>query len=273
MSTKDPAGKNQKNPSRTPGSAGAARGSSRSSGAAVVGAAARRGPSRTPLVAGAVVIVVLVVVIGGYLFQHSRSAPATGGAVVAAQDAPVTTDGGTVVVGRPDAPVTLDVYEDALCPVCAQFEQRDGASVAAALDDGSVQVRYHLLNFLNSRSASGDYSTRAAAAALAVARDGSGSAFPALHSALFLPTTQPREQGSSDLSNAQLADLAAEQGASAAAQEQISSGALVPEAVAAAQAGEQSLTASGNDVATPTILDGSTKVDISNPDWLQSLTG
>ncbi|GAB2920602.1 hypothetical protein GCM10027047_17500 [Rhodococcus aerolatus] len=267
-----PRRKNGRTPPRT--GAGRDRGAAatRSRGASVVSAAARRGPSRTPFVAGVVVLVVLVVVIGGYLYQHSRSAPASGG-VVAAQDVPVSTDGGTIVVGRTDAPVTLDVYEDALCPVCAQFEQRDGARVAAALDAGSIQVRYHLLNFLNSRSASGDYSTRAAAAALAVARDGSGSAFPEFHSALFLPTTQPKEQAATDLSNAQLADLAARQGASAAAQEQISSGSLVPEAAAAAQAGEQSLTASGNDVATPTILDGARKVDISNPGWLQSLTG
>lgn len=268
MSRKNPVGPKQ-NPPRRPGGTG----SSRSSGAAVVGAAARRGPSRTPIVAGVVVLVVLVVVIGGYVFQHSRSAPATGGGVVAAQDVPVTTDGGTIVVGRPTAPVTLDVYEDALCPICAQLEQRDGAEVARALEAGSVQVRYHLLNFLDSRSASGDYSTRAAAAALAVARDGSGSAFPEMHAALFLPGTQPEEQASSDLSNAQLADLAARQGASAAAQQQISSGALVAEAGADAQSAEQALTATGNQVATPTILDGTTKVDISSPGWLQSLTG
>ena len=247
--------------------------SGRSSGAKVVGAASRgNGSGRGPLAAGIVVVLALAVVIGGYVYQHQRSAPVAGG-VVAAQGVPVSTAGGAILVGAADAPVTLDVFEDAMCPVCAQFESRDGQEVATALEDGSVAVRYHLLNFLNASSASGDYSTRAAAAALAVARDGDGSALPEFHSALFSSDVQPRERGSSDLSNAQLADLAATFGVSQEAQDQISSGALVSEAAGAATASEQALTATGNQVATPTVLDGATKVEINDPSWLSSLTG
>ena len=65
-------------------------------------------------------------------------------------------------------------------------------------------------------SASGDYSRRAAGALLCVAQN-SGSqpgVYMAFHSALFAPENQPEENGTSDPSNQQLADLAKSVGAS-----------------------------------------------------------
>lgn len=247
------------------------RGDQRSQGRKLVADASRRGPSRIPAVAGVVVVVVLIVIIAGYLYQHSRTSPTASGPS-SAQTASVAVTDNVVRVGAAGAPVTLDLYEDALCPICAQFEQTYGAQLGQALDNGKVAVNYHLLNFLNSRSSSGDYSTRAAAAALAVAQDGNGSAFPKFHSALFATGKQPVEQSGSDLSNADLAKLAADNGASAATQQAISAGTQVPAAAAAAQAAQDKLTAAGQQVATPTVLNGTTKVDTGDPKWLTNLT-
>ncbi len=35
----------------------------------------------------------------------------------------VAAQGDTVVTGSPQAPVTIDIYEDFLCPICGQFEK------------------------------------------------------------------------------------------------------------------------------------------------------
>ena len=94
-----------------------------------------------------------------------------------------------------------------------------------AVDQGDLAVNYHMLNFLNPPVVLRDYSTRAAAALLCVAKEGGTQ--PGLylnyHSALFSPDNQPAEGGSADLTNEQLAacDLV---GRSAAAAPCISSG-------------------------------------------------
>src|SRR5699024_1961744 len=97
--------------------------------------------------------------------------------------------------------------------------------VNQAIDNGDLAVRYHMLNFLNRSSASGDYSTRAAGAALCVAETGDGELFSKFHSTLFQQGTQPRENGSSDLSNEQLADVAKQVGADDGVAQCISDGA------------------------------------------------
>ena len=74
-----------------------------------------------------------------------------------------------------------------------------------------------MLNFLNPRSFSGDYSTRAAAALLCVAQEGGTQPglYLAYHSALFATDNQPAESGTADLTNEQLAELATSIGAPA----------------------------------------------------------
>ncbi len=238
-------------------------------GAGVV-AAARQPTSRRGTLAGVVVVMVLVLVIAGFLYQRTRTTPVNNG-YGAAATAQVMVTNGVVRVGAANAPVTLNVFEDFTCPICGQFEGVYGQQLAQSLDQGKVAVNYHMLDFLNNRSASKDYSTRAAGAALCVAGDGTGSAFSKFHSALFAPATQPKENSGTDLSNTQLAKVAADAGASPAAQQCISSGAQVAAAATAAQAGQSALAASGNPVATPTILEGTTKIDINNRNWLTSL--
>lgn len=234
-------------------------------------AAARPGNSRRgTYLAAAVVVLVAVVVIGGVFYQHSRTTPVSAGSG-AATTAPVSAANGAVRVGAAGAPVTLDVYEDFLCPICAQFDAVYGQQLAQALDQGKIAINYHLLDFLDSRSASGDYSRRAAGAALCVAEAGNGSAFPAFHTAMFATTKQPKENSGSDLSNGQLAKVAAEAGGPAAAQQCISSGAQTAATTTAAQTGQATLAATGNPVATPTLLHGTTNIDINDRNWLTSL--
>jgi len=158
-------------------------------------------------------------------------------------------------------------------PVCGQFEKIYGQELAQALDQGKVAVRYHLLDFLNPRSASKNYSTRAAAAALCVASDGDGAAYPKFHASLFSSGTQPKEGANTDLSDPQLAELARSAGASQAAQTCITSGGKMAAATAAAQAGTQQLAAAvgGDKVGTPTVLNGNKSVDVNNQDWITQI--
>ena len=237
------------------------------------------GPKKRPvtsknstLVAVAVLVLVAIVVIGGVLYQSNRSQPRVDG-YGTAQKSTVQVADGVVRVGMPAAPVTIDLYEDFLCPVCGQFEKIYGQELAQALDQGKVAVRYHLLDFLNPRSASKSYSTRAAAAALCVASDGDGAAYPKFHASLFSGGTQPKEGASTDLSDPQLAELAKSAGASQAAQTCITSGGQMAAATAAAQAGTQQLAAAvgENKVGTPTVLSGNKSVDVNNQDWITQI--
>lgn len=228
---------------------------------------------RSTLIAVAVLVLVAVVVIGGVIVQSNRSKPRVDG-YGTAQQVPVQLADGVVRVGAANAPVAIDIYEDFLCPVCGQFEKLYGQELAQALDSGKVAARYHILDFLNSRSASGNYSTRAAAAALCVAGDGDSSAFPKFHAALFDSANQPKENSGADLTDAQLAELAKTAGAAPSAQTCITSGAKMAEAAAASTAGEQQLaTTLGPDkVGTPTVLKDGKSINVNNTNWISQLS-
>lgn len=198
----------------------------------------------TYLLAGVAVVVIAVVVIGGFIWNRQRE---TGTA-----DLAVLARNASVSMGRDDAPHTIDVFEDFQCPYCKEFEQSSGQAMVNAANAGKLRVRYHILNFLDSKSGSGDYSSRAAGAALCVARAGGVEQFLRFHTALF--DKQPAE-GGDDPDNAALAALAGSVGAPPQTQQCISSGAAVAPAQAAA---DQSLTqlgkALGGSASTPTVL-------------------
>ncbi len=248
----------------------AARPGGTGAGKKVVTAARPTQGGRGTLVAALGVVLVVAVVVGGIVLNSARTSTTNAGPGSAGTAAVTVTDG-VVTVGSPDAGVTLDAYEDFLCPVCGQFEGKYGKQIAQAQDAGTLAVRYHALDFLNRDSASGDYSSRAAGAALCVASDGSGASYPAFHAALYSPENQPEEQSGSDLSNEQLAALAGGVGASAEAQQCISAGADVDQAKRASQAGQAELENTGRKVGTPTILNGTTEIDYNNGSWLGDL--
>lgn len=227
----------------------------------------------TYILGGLAVLVIAVVVIVGVLWSSNRTKPRNegyGGVSNSAVQVSVDADG-AILVGLPDATTTIDLYEDPMCPYCAQLEHTNGQEMAQKIDEGSLAVRYHTLDFLNRLSASGDYSSRAAGALMCVADTGDAVAFSAFHTALFSEDNQPAENGDSDHSNADLAGIARDAGASDEAAACITDGAKVEAATAAAQTGREALAASGA-AGTPAVIVNGQVVDaLGNPGWLSDL--
>ena len=230
--------------------------------------------NRTQLIIGGIAIVVIVAIIVIGLVMNKKQNAVQGEGYGGSTQSVATATNGIVTVSRAgSAPTTsIDLYEDALCPICAEFEQQFGQQVNQAIDDGKLAVNVHMLTFLNPQSFSKDYSTRAAAALLCVAQqDGSTpGVYLAFHSALFATGTQPAEGGSSDLTNQQLADLATKSGAPNAAG-CITSGQNIDAAIAADTASRASLSkATGGQVGTPTVVHNGAPLQLS-VDWLTKL--
>lgn len=180
--------------------------------------------------------------------------------------AAVQSDGG-VRLGLPDAPKTIEIYEDAICPGCGNLEHLYGQEIAQKIDEGRLAVRYRFVNFLDEKSDSGDYSTRAAAALQCVAETGSGVTYAKFHDSLF--TTRQPEEGSG-LTDDELAALATESGAPQTAHDCIAAGARIDQAKSQATAALDDLkTALEGDAATPSVFDVATKIDLENQDWVQ----
>jgi protein-disulfide isomerase len=168
------------------------------------------GPSRG--VVAAVTIVVALALVGGIgLWLQNRNQPNDLPAAIpvaaAGPEYPVALQGDTVVAGSPEAPVTIDIYEDFLCPGCAEFEKLYHQQLAQAAADGKARVVYHPVAILDAYSEPAGYSSLAAGAAFCAAQAG---IFPRFHDSLF--ATQPAE-GGPGWTSAQLQQLARDLGA------------------------------------------------------------
>jgi protein-disulfide isomerase len=160
--------------------------------------------TRTLLVTAAVVAVLVIVVAIVVAVQASRDTSGQAGAVPAG-----AVDTYSLPMGKADAPVNVTVYEDPMCPYCGMFEQVSEAKLKQYADSGDVQVRYHMVSFLDSASTT-NYSTRAANA-LGVVLDTAGPEVAVkFHNLLY--ANQPKE-GSAGLSDQQLVALAVKAGA------------------------------------------------------------
>jgi len=166
----------------------------------------QQGERRVRLASGAAALVLVALVGAGIGVQASRIPAATGPVPAGVSLA----DG--VTVGRSTAPVTLDLYEDPQCPVCAQFEAQVGPTISGWIATGKVKVHYHVISFLDSASTT-DYSSRAANALYASAGV-SPDVFAKYHQLLY--QQQPAE-GSAGLTEDKLVQLAQQAGAGAAA--------------------------------------------------------
>ncbi|MCU7722784.1 DsbA family protein [Actinoplanes sp. KI2] len=145
------------------------------------------------------VAVVAVLVIAGLIGFgiYANQAKTTADKVVTPS---VAVDGGTAfAIGT--GPVTIDLYEDFMCPICHQFENDAEATINQLVADKKVTVRYHTVAILDESSNGTRYSTRAAGAAAAAAQDGK---FKEFHDVLY--ANQPQE-GSSGLTDAKLIEL------------------------------------------------------------------
>lgn len=103
-----------------------------------------------------------------------------------------------IVVGS--GPITVDVYEDFICPACGRFESSAGGTLDRLVADGKVRVVYHPVAYLN-RFSTTDYSSRSSAASGCAA---DGGKFREYAKALF--ERQPPE-GGAGLSDDQLIDI------------------------------------------------------------------
>jgi protein-disulfide isomerase len=132
-----------------------------------------------------------------------------------------------------------------MCPFCRRFERGNGAALRQLVDSGRAQWVVRPLAFLDRLSNGTRYSTRAGAAAFAIAQ-GAPDAFGAFHESLF--SHQPRE-GSDGLDEATLVSLAEGAGATAEQAGHISDQTFA-EAVAVETAAANDLGVQG----TPTVL-------------------
>jgi protein-disulfide isomerase len=132
---------------------------------------------RTRYLTGSLALVVALIGVIGIGVQANRAK--IQGDLVATNATPKN----GVVVGKA-APVTVDVFEDFLCPNCYDLEQAMGTDLSAQIDAGKIQVRYHTMSFLDSATNGNRYSTRSANAALC-ASDVNVDTFAKLHSILF----------------------------------------------------------------------------------------
>lgn len=168
-----------------------------------VAKARQGGGISTPTIAAIVTIVLLAAVVFGgiFFFRDGSTSAAPIPPTQVSASYPTSVQGSVIAAGQPSAPRTLDVYEDALCPACQQFESSAGQPVNDALNAGKLQVRYHMVNLLDENSRPAGYSTAAGNAIICAAENG---AFPSVHASLY--AAQPQE-GSSGYSTEQLVGL------------------------------------------------------------------
>jgi protein-disulfide isomerase len=110
-----------------------------------------------------------------------------------------TSEGG-VLVGQADARKGMILFEDPQCPYCREFEERNGALIAAATEAGELAVEYRMRSFLGPESVRADN-------ALALAAE--AGAFDQLRRALF--AAQPPE-GTGGFTTEDLVRLGAQEG-------------------------------------------------------------
>jgi protein-disulfide isomerase len=223
----------------------------------------------------AVVVVIAAAVVVGVIItnnQKNQTAEAVIPAKSVSAEYPVRRDGATVLVGKDSAKVTLDVYEDFLCPACRSFEDANGPSIEQKVKDGAVKVRYHMLNMLNDKSDPPGYSLDSANAGLCAA---DGGKFPAFHSSLF--GAQP-EEGARGYDKSQLAKLGQDLGITspdfASCVNNGTHNQLVEQAYQQIKNTPHLQQDFGNGrrgFGTPTIAAGEKVIDTNDPNWLNNL--
>ena len=141
----------------------------------------------------AVAVLVIAGLIGWAVFSSQKSETFT--------TPPGANPAGTaVVLGQ--GPVTVDLYEDYLCPACKRFQDTSGATLDQLINEDKIRVNFHPVAFLN-RFSTTEYSTRSSAASGCAAQ---GGKFKEFTDQLF--ARQPAE-GSAGLSDDELIDIGA----------------------------------------------------------------
>jgi serine/threonine-protein kinase len=244
-------------------------------GAPAWGQPSPRGSRKPWLWVGVAATVVVAVVVVALVVAHpwQRSSPAAPTTPPPAPDAVllrVLDDG--VFVGSEAAPVTIDIFNEPMCPPCGSFIRSYAGDIDTAVDNKKLAVRYHLLNFLDDKSHSKNYSTRAVAATYCVAAQNDPKLYTAFYSGLFASNFQPQEGAAEDRTDSELAQLAKTVGVDASVIACVKSGDDV--GTAKAKAASAATTLSGlNASGTPFVWDGNKVVNYQDQGWLTRLIG
>ncbi|MFC4139629.1 MULTISPECIES: thioredoxin domain-containing protein [unclassified Microbacterium] len=157
-----------------------------------------------------IAVVVVLVVLGGVVVYLNNQATAPD-AINQPQSSVVDEKSGAITYGKGET--TVDTYVDFMCPICGQFEDAYGAALQQAAADDKITLNLHPISILDRASQGTEFSTRSAASVYCVA-DANPDATLDYFNLLF--KNQPAE-GSTGLTDDQLADLAKQAGAEKAA--------------------------------------------------------
>ncbi|GAS97119.1 serine/threonine protein kinase [Mycolicibacterium canariasense] len=188
-----------------------------------------------------------------------------------ASAAVATPSGDVVEIGDPDALGQIDLYVDPLCPYSGKMIRSQGLEIGKRIEDGSLRVNLRFVSFLEKYSASGTYDARAIYATFVVAgQSGASDVAWRFVQQIFSAERQPHEGGASDLSNDQLADVAASVGAPGSAVDLIRLGVFLgydPHAIAASNL---AVLHTFPEPGVPTVVLGGEPLD-GESDWLARL--
>ena len=140
------------------------------------------------------------------------------------------------------------------------------------MNNKKLAVRYHLLNFLDDKSRSRNYSTRAVAATYCVATAEDPKLYNDFYSGLFTSAFQPQENAPEDRTDGELANLAKSVGADSNVINCIKSGDELSTAKTKAANAAETL-AGLNANGTPFVWDGNKSVNYQDATWLTKLIG
>ena len=91
-------------------------------------------------------VVIVVIIVVGLVLNRRETAVQSEGYGASTQSVATEANGVVTVVKPGSTPtVKIDVFEDALCPICAEFERQFGQQINKAVDDGSLAVNFHML--------------------------------------------------------------------------------------------------------------------------------
>ncbi|GAA4924837.1 DsbA family protein [Actinoplanes utahensis] len=145
------------------------------------------------------VAVVLVLFVAG-LIGYTKLSGQDDTTAAATAPASAVDDGTAFAVGS--GPVTVDIYEDFMCPACGSFEETTGPTLKQLATDGKITLRFHPVAILDRFSNGTAYSTRAAAASAAAAEAGK---FVEFHDALYANRPAENTDGLTDAAMLELA--------------------------------------------------------------------
>ncbi|MEU2153664.1 DsbA family protein [Streptomyces sp. NPDC019396] len=157
---------------------------------------AKKDKVRRQLIVAASVVGVLAAAGGvGAFIMHLNKPTAWEAAKSAKVVQPKNTEGenGTnVVIGKPTAKKTLELYEDSRCPICATFEQAVGSNVKKDVDAGKYKIKYIGATFID--NADNGEGSKNALSALGAALNVSPEAFLEYKAALYSAKYHPEER-------------------------------------------------------------------------------